>query len=246
MGGRTKYIINGHNAQQQTVQNLFQSVQLNINNPHFLIMQGRITKVLNMKHTEILSMVEEAAGTKMFEDRKNKAIATIAKKERKVEEINKILAEDIIPKLDHLRTEKRIYLDFQKNESEMERLNRLVISYEYNKHKEKLNRSSTDNDRKIEEIDGLKRTIEHLQSEIDKLDEDMKSVTKKMKHTGSSGSKIKQLEATIKEHLTQSVRLNTKKGLLETSVTEEQKMLSSLATQKGEVGKMEAVFRMFI
>jgi len=28
------------------VQNLFHSVQLNVNNPHFLIMQGRITKVL--------------------------------------------------------------------------------------------------------------------------------------------------------------------------------------------------------
>jgi chromosome segregation ATPase len=27
------------------VQNLFHSVQLNVNNPHFLIMQGRITKV---------------------------------------------------------------------------------------------------------------------------------------------------------------------------------------------------------
>ena len=26
------------------VQNLFHSVQLNVNNPHFLIMQGRITK----------------------------------------------------------------------------------------------------------------------------------------------------------------------------------------------------------
>lgn len=90
MGGRTKYIVNGHNAQQQTVQNLFQSVQLNINNPHFLIMQGRITKVLNMKSTEILSMVEEAAGTKMFEDRKNKAFVTMAKKERKVDEIRKV------------------------------------------------------------------------------------------------------------------------------------------------------------
>ena len=123
MGGRTKYIVNGHNAQQQTVQNLFQSVQLNINNPHFLIMQGRITKVLNMKPTEVLSMVEEAAGTKMFEDRKTKAIATMAKKERKVEEINTLLLEDIIPKLDHLRSEKRVYLDFQKNEAEMERLN---------------------------------------------------------------------------------------------------------------------------
>jgi chromosome segregation ATPase len=65
-------------------------VQLNINNPHFLIMQGRITKVLNMKATEILSMVEEAAGTKMFEDRKNKAFATMAKKDRKVTEINSV------------------------------------------------------------------------------------------------------------------------------------------------------------
>jgi structural maintenance of chromosome 2 len=35
-------------------QNLFHSVQLNVNNPHILIMQGRITKVLNMKPPEIL------------------------------------------------------------------------------------------------------------------------------------------------------------------------------------------------
>jgi structural maintenance of chromosome 2 len=45
------------------VQNLFHSVQLNVNNPHFLIMQGRITKVLNMKPPEILSMLEEVGST---------------------------------------------------------------------------------------------------------------------------------------------------------------------------------------
>lgn len=237
MGGKTKYIVNGHTSQLQTVQNLFQSVQLNINNPHFLIMQGRITKVLNMKHTEILSMVEEAAGTRMFEDRKTKAIATIGKKERKVEEINKILAEDIIPKLDRLRTEKRIYLDFQKNESEMERLKRLIIAYEYSKHEDRLLRSNTDNDQKMQEIDQLKKTVENIQREIDRLDEDMKSVTDKMKISGSSGSKIKQLELKIKDYSTQLVRLKTKKGLLETSITEEQKAVSSLATQNGELVK---------
>lgn len=32
---------------------MFCSVQLNVNNPHFLIMQGRITKVLNMKPPEV-------------------------------------------------------------------------------------------------------------------------------------------------------------------------------------------------
>ena len=36
-------------------------------------MQGKITKVLNMKPLEILSLIEEAAGTRTFEERKDKA-----------------------------------------------------------------------------------------------------------------------------------------------------------------------------
>lgn len=90
MGGLSKYLINGHKATQQAVQNMFQSVQLNINNPNFLIMQGKITKVLNMKPAEILSMIEEAAGTRMFEDRKEKAIKTMSKKDQKVKEITAV------------------------------------------------------------------------------------------------------------------------------------------------------------
>ena len=101
IGGRNKYLINGVGAQQERVKNLFHSVQLNVNNPHFLarslppqpsprrppplgatapgcagppgasvmvprrcaqIMQGRITKVINMKPEEVLGMIEEAAG----------------------------------------------------------------------------------------------------------------------------------------------------------------------------------------
>jgi structural maintenance of chromosome 2 len=126
-------LLNGHTAQQQVVQNLFQSVQLNINNPHFLIMQGRITKVLNMKPPEILSMIEEAAGTRMFEERKEKALKTIAKKEKKVAEITQLLAEEIVPKLDKLRGEKRAYLEFQKTQTEIERLSRIVVSFDYSR-----------------------------------------------------------------------------------------------------------------
>ncbi len=53
IGGKNKYMINGRTADTSRVQNLFHSVQLNVNNPHFLIMQGRITKVLNMKPAEV-------------------------------------------------------------------------------------------------------------------------------------------------------------------------------------------------
>lgn len=39
IGGRNKYMVNGVTANNSRVQDLFRSVQLNVNNPHFLIMQ---------------------------------------------------------------------------------------------------------------------------------------------------------------------------------------------------------------
>ena len=102
---KSKYVINGRNSPAGQVQNLFHSVQLNVNNPHFLIMQGRITKVLNMKPNEILGMVEEAAGTRMYETKRVAAIKTIDKKQAKVDELNSVLSEEITPTLERLRGE---------------------------------------------------------------------------------------------------------------------------------------------
>ncbi|KAI9488964.1 RecF/RecN/SMC [Zychaea mexicana] len=233
MGGRTKYIVNGHNAQQQTVQNLFQSVQLNINNPHFLIMQGKITKVLNMKPVEILSMVEEAAGTKMFEDRKNKAIVTMGKKERKVEEINTILQEEIAPKLDHLRAEKRLYLDFQKTESEMERLNRVMVAYEYNRLEERLNKSGVAS--RQERVNQLMEEKTVLENELQAIEEDRNAAASKLANDSTSNSNYRKLENQVKDYSTQLVRLKTKRDLQEATTADEQKAFSNLASNKGEM-----------
>lgn len=79
-----------HAPDRSRVQDLFHSVQLNVNNPHFLIMQGRITKVLNMKPPEILSLLEEAAGTRMYEKKKEAAQRTLAKKQTKLQEIDMV------------------------------------------------------------------------------------------------------------------------------------------------------------
>ncbi len=153
IGGRNKYLINGHLAQQNRVQNLFHSVQLNINNPHFLIMQGRITKVINMSPMELLGLIAEAAGTKMYEAKKDAALKTIEKKQAKVEEIHKvfgptkvipffktfcehiavsqILSEDITPQLEKLRKERAQYMQWAAGNSECERLQRFCTAWEF-------------------------------------------------------------------------------------------------------------------
>lgn len=131
-------MINGHTVQQSQVQNLFHSVQLNVNNPHFLIMQGRITKVLNMKPVEILSMIEEAAGTRMFETKKQAAIKTIEKKQLKVDELSKCMNEEITPTLENLRGQKQEYQTWIGNSTEVEQLERFCIAFEYLQCEEKV------------------------------------------------------------------------------------------------------------
>lgn len=53
VGGKNKYLINGKLVLNKIVIDLFCSIKLNVNNPNFLIMQGRITKVINMKPIEV-------------------------------------------------------------------------------------------------------------------------------------------------------------------------------------------------
>ena len=221
LGGTSKYLINGHRAQQQTVQNLFQSVQLNINNPNFLIMQGRITKVLNMKPVEILAMIEEAAGTRMFEDRRDKAFKTMAKKEMKVQELTELLKEEIEPKLDKLRTEKRAFLDFQQTQSDLERLTRLVVAHDYIRNKEKLKQSACDLEAKRQRAADLEDAAKRLKGEIANLEEDVKKVKAAREKELRKGGKFQALEEEVKTHSHEVVRVATLFDLKQASMNEE-------------------------
>jgi structural maintenance of chromosome 2 len=222
LGGTSKYLINGHRAQQHTVQNLFQSVQLNINNPNFLIMQGRITKVLNMKPAEILSMIEEAAGTRMFEDRRDKAFKTMAKKEMKVQEITELLRDEIEPKLEKLRMEKRAFLDFQQTQSDLERLTRVVVAHDYVKNQEKLKQSAYDLDMKRHREKELEDSMLRLKSEISHLEEDVKGVKAQRERELRRGGKVQALEDEVKKQSHELVRLITVIELKRSSIAEEE------------------------
>ncbi|KAK4087511.1 hypothetical protein Purlil1_8101 [Purpureocillium lilacinum] len=235
LGGTSKYLINGHRAQQQTVQNLFQSVQLNINNPNFLIMQGRITKVLNMKAVEILAMIEEAAGTRMFEDRRDKALKTMAKKELKLQELRELLKDEIEPKLEKLRTEKRAFLDFQQTQNDLERLTRLVVAYDYIKCQEKLKQSAADLEGKKQRHKSLEDSASRMKSEIAHLEEDVKKVRSQRDKELKKGGKAQALEETVKKHANELVRLATVMDLKNTSLAEESEKRSAVEKNVAEL-----------
>ena len=180
IGGKSKYLINGRNSPAGQVANLFHSVQLNVNNPHFLIMQGRITKVLNMKPKEILGMVEEAAGTRMYENKKNTAVKTIEKKQMKVDEINSILSEEITPTLERLRGEKQQYLKWSKNNADIERIERFVVASEYVTAMDTLSKNSEDVAQMEAEVTKHEEILRTALDEVQAKEEEMDKLSKEM------------------------------------------------------------------
>jgi structural maintenance of chromosome 2 len=253
LGGVSKYLINGHRAQQHTVQNLFQSVQLNINNPNFLIMQGRITKVLNMKAVEILAMIEEAAGTRMYEDRRDKALKNMAKKELKVQELSEILRDEIDPKLDKLRQEKRAFLDFQQTQSDLERLTKLVVAHDYVKGNEKLQRAAVELQQQKDRGKALEQSAIRLKNEISLLQEDITRIQAQRDKELRKGGKFQALEDEVKTHSHDIVRLTTSIDLKRAAMGEEEdkrakleKSIKDLETQlKGKKKKYETLQQKF-
>ena len=208
IGGKSKYLINGRNSPAGQVANLFHSVQLNVNNPHFLIMQGkskrttgkltcqgvfitnkfssydpsagRITKVLNMKPDEILGMVEEAAGTRMYENKKNTAIKTIEKKQMKVDEINSVLSEEITPTLERLRGEKQQYLKWSKNNADIERIERFVVASEYVSANDMLCKSSEDVAVMEDEVAKHEEIMNEAKAEVEAKEKEIAKVSQTM------------------------------------------------------------------
>lgn len=208
-------------------------------------MQGRITKVLNMKPQEILAMIEEAAGTRMFEDRRDKAFKTMAKKEMKVQEITELLRDEIDPKLEKLRAEKRAFLDFQQTQSDLERLTRLVVAHDWIKFREKLRSANEDIERKKERQKGLEDGAVRLKNEIGLLQEDIKKVKLTREKELKKGGKFQALEEEVKTHSHEIVRLTTVIDLKKTGLGEEkdkrskaQKTVKNLEAQLKEKTKL--------
>uniref|UniRef100_A0A8B9W2M6 Structural maintenance of chromosomes protein 2 n=1 Tax=Bos mutus grunniens TaxID=30521 RepID=A0A8B9W2M6_BOSMU len=204
IGGRNKYLINGVNANNTRVYDLFCSVGLNVNNPHFLIMQGRITKVMNMKPPEILSMIEEAAGTRMYEYKKQNAQRTIEKKEAKLREIKTILEEEITPTIQKLKEERSSYLEYQKLLREIEHLSRLYIAYQFLLAEDTKERSA-------EALKEMQDKIKKLQEEVSENDKKIKALSHEIEELEKRKDKeVGGILRSLEDALTEAQRVNTK------------------------------------
>ncbi|CAI5443902.1 unnamed protein product [Caenorhabditis angaria] len=177
-GVSSSYTLNGMPATNNRIHDFFRGIGLNVNNPHFLIMQGRITKVLNMKPEEILGMIEEAAGTKMYDQKRKDTEKTISQKDMKLEECQKIIEESLDPKIEKMREDRKNLIEINRLKKTKEGMQRKLDAYVYwqNLKGENENRKLGEETKaKIEQSRERIEEIEKLIGEKEKMLEDLEN-----------------------------------------------------------------------
>jgi structural maintenance of chromosome 2 len=183
-------------------------------------------------------MVEEASGTRMFEDRKDKAKKTMGKKEKRVEQITSLLTEEITPKLDTLRAEKRSFLQWQKACSELERIGRVLRAWEWTEGNAKVQKKEAEVAIKEKEIEKLDREKDRLSKEIAAAEAQHEDVTAQRDKELKKGGKFKKLEDDVAEKGKELVKLRTQLEIKNGTVVDEEEKVGALRSEMGNVSRL--------
>ena len=192
-------------------------------------------KVLNMRPPEILGMVEEAAGTRMFEDRKDKAKKTMNKKEKRMQEIKSLLDEEITPKLNKLREQKRSFIQYQKSVTELEKLGRTLRAYEWHETQGKVTRRQAEIEAKGKEVTEKEHQKRAMAKECEKREKEVIAVQKSRDAELSKGGKLKKLQDEAGELGKAAAKLRAQAEIKTASIGEEEKRVGTLEVKLKEV-----------
>lgn len=204
-----------------------------------------------MRPQEILGMMEEAAGTRMFEERKEKAKRTMGKKEKRVEEItsvcgyphktpfcsppNQLLEEEITPKLNRLREQKRSYLTYQKTTSELERLARFLRAYDWTEASARVQRKDEAVRERKAAVEEARRDVEERTREGAEAEKERTRIEKKRDRELAKGGKLKALEEEANAFVKELARLGTQAEIKEGTIEDEKKKVRGLESNVSEV-----------
>jgi len=188
-----------------------------------------------MRPKEILGMVEEAAGTRMFEERKDKAKKTMGKKEKRVDEITALLTEEITPKLDTLRAERRAFMQYQKASAELERLARVLRAHEWTDHRAKVARKEAQIAEREHDVDQARREKERATREAGVAEKNRIDVQTQRDRELKKGGKVTRMEEEAKELEKVVVKLRTQAEIKEGTIKDEEAAREASGREVSEV-----------
>lgn len=106
----------------------------------------------------------------MYENKKEKSMTLIQRKDNRLEELKLLIQDEILPKLEKLRRDQQQYQEYQKVCRDIEYLTRIHISYKYVQCQKSVATSENNIKQLTNEIEKNRMTIAKNLEEIKEID----------------------------------------------------------------------------
>ncbi|KAJ5826391.1 Chromosome segregation protein SudA [Penicillium riverlandense] len=126
---KDEYTLDRKNATKNDVMNLLESAGFSRSNPYYIVPQGRVTALTNMKDSERLVLLKEVAGTQVYEARRAESLKIMNETNSKRSKIDELL-DYINERLAELEEEKDELRNYQEKDKERRCLEYTIYSRE--------------------------------------------------------------------------------------------------------------------
>ena len=114
---KDEYSLDRKSATKSDVMSMLESAGFSRSNPYYIVPQGRVTALTNMKDTERLSLLKEVAGTQVYEARRTESLKLMTETDAKRGKIDELL-NYINERLGELEEEKEELRDYEDKNKE--------------------------------------------------------------------------------------------------------------------------------
>ncbi|MBI4149323.1 chromosome segregation protein SMC [Candidatus Woesearchaeota archaeon] len=237
--GTSTYKINDKTRTRQQMLDLLSAVKIDPDG-YNIIMQGDITRLIEMSPAERRQIVEEIAGILVYEEKKEKAVKELEKVEAKMKEADILLTERKVH-LDELREDRDHALKYKKLKDSITQNKASYVHLQLSrrsKEKEKLDAELQGLTAKMDALRGditqFRSAIEEKRTAIQGLNQEMEKRTKKEQLDISK--QVEQLKVEIAAKQNRAAALEHELGRL---AQRKEQLSKSLSESESKIGEME-------
>ncbi|KAI1094385.1 RecF/RecN/SMC protein [Rostrohypoxylon terebratum] len=173
---KDEYSVDKKVSTKADVANLLEAAGFSRSNPYYIVPQGRVTALTNMKESDRLNLLKEVAGTQVYESRRAESLKIMTETNNKREKIDELL-DYIKERLSELEEEKEELRDYQDKDRE-----RRCLEYAYY-HKDQ-----------VATQDSLEELEDNRQGGMEEADENRENYNEGMKVIAALDAEIHKLQ----------------------------------------------------
>lgn len=200
---KDEYTLDRKNATKSDVTSLLESAGFSRSNPYYIVPQGRVTALTNMKDNERLSLLKEVAGTQVYEARRTESLKIMNETNNKRGKIDELLLY-IKERLTELEEEKEELRDYQDKDKDrrclqytIDQREQMAIANELDNLDDQRQGGVDDTDESSErflqgeqELNEIKAQISELKQQVEFLKVDKRQLEDERREKAKARAKI--------------------------------------------------------